>query len=248
MKTSRNLVILLLLLTYTAVGQIHLTPFVGINSTRLTTGYFGYENGGNFPLAGVELEGRLKPRKISPLHVSFVTGATYLANGYFENRLFSFLSYYGATTTDLSTRYVQIPFMIKLNWQPFPLVEDFQLFVAGGVSNNILLSANLTEKITKVFQATDIYAPPQTTYYYDSQDITDLGVKNSLFTRFDLGIRYKRMQIAFRISISQSDMYYRGLEKVWTIPPAESGYISGHTNAGSTKEKYSELVVGYRVF
>ncbi len=240
---------MLLVATHVASGQIHLTPFAGINSTRMTKGLFGYDKGGNYFFGGVELEGRLKPKKISPFHISIATGVTYLSNGYFENSLFSLSSiFYTASKTDLATQYLQVPIMIKLNWQPFPLVEDFRFFIGAGVSNNTLMKATLSESVTKVFIATDIYSPPQTTHYQDSQDITQLGVKNSLFTRFDVGLRYKKVQIAFRLSMSTSDMYFNGLEKIWAIPAAESGYISGHTAAGSTKLKYSELVIGYRIF
>jgi predicted DNA binding CopG/RHH family protein len=246
---KKSVAILLLILTYSVSGQIHLTPFVGLNSTRMTTGLFGYENGGNYIFGGIELEGRLKPKKISPFHLSVVTGVSYLNNGFFENSLFSFSSLvYTASRTDLTTQYVQIPLMVKLNWQPFPLVEDFYVFMGGGVSNNMLLKAHLAENYTTSILTFDIYSLPQTTHYEDSQDITQYGVKNSLFTRMDFGLRYKKIQIAFRLSLSTADMYYKGLENTWGVPATKSGYISGHTSAGSTKEKYSELVIGYRLF
>ncbi len=240
---------MLLIVAHAATGQVHLTPFIGINSTSMTKGIFGYEKGGNYIFGGIELEGRLKPKKISPLHVSLVTGVSYLSNGYYENSLFALSSiYYSASKTDLATRYVQVPIMIKLNWQPFPLVEDFNFFLGAGVSNNILTQARLTENVSKVLFTTDIFSPPQTSHYEDSKDITQFGIKNSLFMRFDAGLRYKRLHIAYRLSMSTGDMYFAGLEKTWAIPASESGYISGHTSAGSTNLKYSELVIGCRIF
>lgn len=248
MKGKKNMVVVFLFLAFTATGQIYITPFAGISSTRLKLG-FDYKNGGNYPVAGLEIEGRLKPHKISSFHFAFVTGASYLANGYYENDLFSIgTSFYESRNTNLTTTYLQIPLMLKLYWQPFPLMEDFQFYFGAGVSNNFLLKSHLTEKSTNVFFSTDIFAPPQTTEYQDSRDITNLGVKSSLFSRIDFGVRFKRVQVALRISVSFQDMYYQGLENVWAIPAKESAYISGHTSAGTTKEKYSELVVGYRIF
>jgi hypothetical protein len=240
---------LFLLGSTSADAQLHVNAFAGVNSTRLSKGYFGFEKGGNFLFGGVELEGVLKPKRHSPFKFSFLTGATYLNNGYFENSLFSFANiFYTASMTDLSTTYVQIPLMAKLNWQPFPLLDDFQLFIGAGITNNLLLKAQLRESVTKVFIATDIYSPPQTTHYQDNRDITSLGVQNALFYRIDMGMRYRRLLVSYRLSQSFGDMYYQGLESVWAVPATESGYISGHKNAGSTREKYSELVVGMRLF
>ena len=233
-----------------AQAQLHVNAFVGVNSTRLSKGLFGFEKGGNYLFGGIELEGMLKPKKAhSALRVSILTGATYLSNGYFENSLFSFSSiFYSASMTDLATTYVQIPLVARLNWQPFPLLDDFHFFVGAGVSDNILLKASLKESVTKVFIATDIYAPPQTTHYEDNQVITSLGAQNALSYRIDVGMRYRRLQISYRLSQSLGDMYFKGLENVWAIPAKESGYISGHQSAGSTKLKYSELVIGFRLF
>ena len=248
MKQKKYIMIVLLFVAFTTIGQIHVIPFAGVNSTRLQLDSYGYRNGGNFLIAGIEIEGRLKPRKISPVHFSLVSGASYLANGFFENSQFSIVGTYSAHTIDLTTSYVQLPFVVRLNWQPFPLVEDFHFFMGAGLSYNLLLKAHLAEKTTKVSFNSDIYSLSQTTQYQDSQDITKLGVKNSVFSRIELGTRFKRIQVAFRISVSLKDMYYKGLENVWKIPAKESGYISGHTYAGTTHEKYSELVIGYRIF
>ncbi len=241
---------LFLLSCVSADAQLRVNAFAGVNSTRLSKGLFGFEKGGNYLFGGFEVEGMLRPKKKhSALRVSILTGATYLSNGYFENSLFSFSSiFYTASMTDLSTTYVQVPLMARLNWQPFPLLDDFQFFMGAGVSDNILLKASLRESVTKVFIATDVYAPPQTTHYEDNQEITKLGVQNALFYRIDVGMRYRRLLIMYRLSQSPGDMYFKGLESVWAIPAKESGYISGHQSAGSTKLKYSELVIGLRLF
>lgn len=234
---------------FDVTAQIHLTPYVGVNSTKLDVGY-EYQNGGNYPFGGIDIEGRLKPRKISAVHLSLVTGASYLSNGFYQNSLFALtgLSYYSAKLTDLSTQYFQVPLVVRLNWQPFPLVEQFHIFFGAGVVSNTLLKANLTEKSTLVIYSNDPFAPPQTTQSQDSQDITALGVKQSFFSRFELGFRFKRVQASYRLSTSFGDMYFQGLENVWKVPAKDSGYISGHNAAGTTTTKHSELVLGFRIF
>lgn len=241
---------LFILIYASADAQLYVNAFAGVNSTRLSKGLFGFEKGGNYLFGGFELEQMLKQKKAhSTLRVSILSGATYLSNGYFENSLFSFSSiFYTASMTDLTTTYVEVPLVVRLNWQPFPLLDDFHFFAGAGVSDNILLQAKLKESVTKVFIATDIYAPPQTTHYEDNQEITKLGVQHALFYRIDVGMRYRRLLIVYRLSQSTGDMYFRGLESVWAIPAKESGYISGHQSAGSTKLKYSELVIGFRLF
>jgi hypothetical protein len=249
MKKRNFIFTVLFFVTTSAWAQIHLMPFVGINSTKLLLGD-EYQNGGNYIFGGVEVQGRLKAKKISAWHVSVVTGASYLSNGYYNNNLFSFpgVSFYSAKLTDLSTQYVQVPLTIRLNWQPFPLVEEFQVFFGAGVVDNFLLKAHLTEKTTSVTFSTDIFAPPLTAHYEDSRDVTDLAAKQSLFSRFEFGFRFKHVQVSYRLSRSLNDMYLTGLENVWKIPASSSAYISGHDTAGSTKAKYSELTIGYRIF
>src|SRR6185436_8366809 len=152
----------------------------------------------------------LKPRKIKATHVSLVTGVTSLANGFHQNSQFSFpgISFFSAHTTDLSTQYIQTPLMVKLNWQIFPLVEDFVVFVGAGASASFLLKATLAEKYTGISFPRDAFTPPTTVHYEDSRDVTDLGVSPALFGRLDVGLRFRKLQVSWRLSISQQDMYF----------------------------------------
>lgn len=249
---KRTAVILIIMISFTDVvmGQLQLTPFAGVNSTSIYQ-----ESGGNYPIVGIELEGRLKPRKISKLHLSMVTGASYLSNGYYVNSLFSvdvgIYKSYTAKTTDLSTQYLQVPVALKLNYRPFPLVEDFTIFFGFGVTMNFLQHATLSEKTVQVSYYTLVnppVIPPPANTYQDSRDITDLGRKQSLFTRWEVGMKFRRIHLAWRLSASLDDMYFTGLENIWNVPAKSSGYISPHASGSSTTINYSELVVGYRIF
>jgi len=247
----KNIVIIFfILLAETSFGQFSVAPIVGINSTKLKMNDFGYTNGGNFLTYGLELEYGLKPKNHRRTHLSFLIGAYYLSTGFYDVYEFSFpgLNYYTSQTTDLSNSYLQIPLMVKLNWQPMPLIEDWNLFFGIGVSQNILLNATLSEQSTKVTQSNDIFAPPITDQFSDSQDVTNLGVQSSQFARIEIGMHYKRMIISYRFSLSLQDMYYNGLENIWNIPAKESNYISAHESQGMIRVKYSEFALGFRLF
>ncbi len=248
MKKSIHIAFVILFLAFSASGQIHITPFIGLNRTQLVN----QVGRTNFLFGGIEVEGRLKPYDIKPVHISLVTGATYLSNGYYANNMYPFPPYYYTSEmTDLSTRYLQIPLVARINWQPFPLMEDFHLFFGVGLSYNFLLKATLSEKSTEINYQYDMSLlafPHQTILYEDSQDITNLGVQQSLFYRVEFGVYVRRVQVAFLIRAATQDMYYKGLENTWKVPASSSGYITMHDYRGALLETYLEMTFGYRLF
>lgn len=228
-------------------AQVTIIPYAGMNSTRIYDGIV-YQNGGAFLVAGAELELARKPKESRRFYLSLATGAGYLKNGFYYSTNFSFaaLNFYTRRITDLKTEYLQIPVTIRFNWQPFPLVEDWKIFLGVGICNNTLIKAALKEQYTKVELNDDILAPPRATSYEDSRNITGYGEKNSLFRRIELGMKYKRFQVAYRLSRSITDLYRTGLEDDWKVPDEESWYISAYQDAGKIVEKHAELVVGFR--
>ncbi len=246
---KKVLIFYFILAAQSTFGQFSITPTIGINSTKLKLGQY-YTNGGNYLTHGLEAEYSFKPKSHRRVYGSLMTGASILSNGFYDIYNFSFtgLNWYESKTTDLTTTYFQIPLVLKLNWQPMPLIEDWKLFLGLGISSNILLKSHLAEKSTKITESNDLFAPPKTTQYSDSQDVTDLGVKNAQFARLEIGMRYKRVMFSYRLSTSMQDMYYVGLEKIWKVPATESRYISAHDTEGKIKEKYSEFVLGFRFF
>ncbi len=242
----KKLLVMMMFFSVPAVAQISVTPFAGINSTRVK--YFYWEKGGNYAVYGLEIEARLRPRKNSPFHVSLVTGASYLSNGYFRDTGLTFSTFvYSSQTSELKTGYFQVPLVLKLNWQPFPLVEDWKLFFGAGISNDFLLSSHLEEKAVDVNSSSDLFAPDVTTEYQDSKDTAGFGRKHSLFSRFELGTKYKRIHFAYRFSFSLQDMHYVGLEDDWDVPSGSSNYLIPYELNGKRNERYSEFVLGFRV-
>jgi len=231
------------------IAQVNIIPFAGVNSTRMYQSY-GYEKGGTYGIAGLEIELRKKPKTQNSFYATLVTGLSYLNNGYYKSENFSYnaISLYTASITDRQMEYIQVPIILKLNWQPFPLVEDWKMFLGIGVSNSILLRAHLAESYTRVILNNDISAPPVTEHYEDKLNVTRLGVNHSLFTRIDVGMIYKRIQLSFRFSKAITNLYYTGLEKSWKVPADNSQYLKANTDNGGTFEKYTEIVVGYRLF
>lgn len=230
-------------------AQVNIVPYAGVNSTKMYQSY-GFEKGGSYGLVGLELELRKRPQQPRNVYVTFVTGISYLKNGFYKSDNFSYtaLSYYTASITDRRMEYIQIPVVLRVNWQPFPLVEDFKAFFGAGVNNNLLQKATLRESYTSVFISSDVLAPPEAEHYEDSRDVSDLGRKHSLYMRFELGMVYKRIQVSFRVSKGISDLYYTGLENDWAVPAEFSEYLQAYAEEGNIREKYTEIVVGYRLF
>jgi hypothetical protein len=229
-------------------AQYAITPFAGINSTRMSDAYgYGYNKGGNFGIVGFEAECWKRPTTHRALHLSLLTGVSYLKNGFYSSDNLSFSSIlYIHQITDLRTTYWQVPVVLRLNWQPFPLIEDWMLFVGAGISNNLLTKATLAEQYTQVALSDDILAPPVTVHYEDSRDVTKFAAHYYLFGRIETGVKFRRLQLTYRVSFSMQDMYYKGVETVWSIPAKDSQYINTHQLSGKSKEKYSELTLGYR--
>lgn len=240
--------ILCVFLSASSLAQINIVPIAGINSTRVKL-FSDYRNGGNFGLAGFEIELRKKPANHKPVYFTCITGLTYLNNGYYFSYTFSYnaLSFYTQNILDLQTEYWQVPVLLRFNWQPFPLVEDWRVFIGAGISNNFLINAHLKEEYTKVIFSKDVFAPPDATHYEDSKDVTDLAQKYSLFQRFEIGMRYKRIQLVYRLSISITDLYFKGLENQWNVPLEGSEYLMALQRNGKITEKHSELIIGYRI-
>jgi hypothetical protein len=243
-----------LLMALAACGQkrLSITPFIGINSTKMNMNkelYGKYDRGGNFFLAGLETQVLLTD-KHKRFGVSALTGATYLSNGYRSSGGIKFSNlFYSYRSIDLKQKYVQLPIVLKLSWQPLPLIEDFNLFVGAGVNFNLLQEATLTEEAIEYFDDYDVMDPPPVTNKYsDKADITAMGRSVSLFRRWEVGINYKRVQVSWRITTAMQDMYYTGLENTWNVPQSNSIYLSARDMNGKIREKYVEITVGYRVF
>lgn len=234
-------------LSHLVEAQVNLTPFFGINTTKIYDGIV-YENGGAFVVTGLELEVAKKPRQHRHIYFSVATGASYLPNGFYYSGNFAYtaLNFYTQRIIDLKMQYAQIPIMLRVNWQPFPLMEDWKVFIGLGIVNNLLLKSTLEEKYTEVFLNDDVLAPPEVTSYEDSRDVTGYGKKGSLFRRIELGMKYRRLQLSYRMSRSLTDLYRTGLEEDWNVPDDKSWYIEAHQDSGKTIEQYSELIVGFR--
>ena len=231
------------------MGQISLTPFVGINATKMSETY-GMEKGGTYVLTGIEIEAKKRNINHKLFYISCVTGIGYLKNGYYNvtNFALPFADYYTQQITDLRMKYLQVPVELRLNLQPFPLIEDWSLFLGIGVSNSFLIETHLREESTTVNYTSGAPPPPPTTVHHeDSQDITALGKKHYLFTRFQIGFILKKIQFSYRQSYSMQDMYYHGIENSWNVPGDRSQYIYTHNYTGKTKENYSEIALGFRI-
>lgn len=239
----------MMLFPFALNAQVYFTPYVGLSSTRLTESYSGYAKGGNFPVIGVEVEVKRKSRSYSPFNISLASGISYLNNGFHRTSSFPLgTTGYSYESTNIETKYWQLPLTIRLNWRPFPLVEDWRVFFGAGICYNYLTYAQINEDASGVnFIVPSALWPPPTSYSYNSSfNATDAALKNSLFKRFELGMKFKHIQVTWRLSLSTQDMYFKGYEKTWQGPAYESFYINSHNSRGITRQKYSEIIFGWR--
>lgn len=248
------IILMCLLIALNIHGQkrLSITPFVGINSTKMNmtdATYQKYERGGDFFLAGFETQ-VLLTNKHKRFGFFALTGASYLANGYRSSGGIKFSNlFYSYRSIDLKQKFVQIPVVLKLSWQPLPLIDDFTVFTGAGVNFNLLQEATLTEDAIEYFDNSDVMNPPPVTNNYsDKADITDMGRPVSLFRRWEVGINYKRVQISWRMTTSMQDIYYVGLENNWDVPQSNSIYLSARDLNGKIREKYVEIALGFRIF
>ncbi|MFC2124874.1 outer membrane beta-barrel protein [Bacteroidota bacterium] len=239
------LCLIVILSVQTATAQWAVTPYVGINSTQVK--YDAYLKGGNYGLTGIDVEKIFQLREYSLINLSMVTGVCYLANGFNHDFGITVSTlYYNSGNSRLSTNYLQIPVALRLNWQPFALVEGWRIFGGGGITYNYLLKSELSENETVVSQSIGApQPPPLTVNYKDSGEITEYGPKNSIFLRLEIGMKFKHLQFAYRYSLSLTDMHHAGFESDWDVPLDRSDYISPFDLNGKRIEKYHEFVIGW---
>jgi hypothetical protein len=245
----------LLALNAEAQRTFNITPFIGLNTTRMNLYDYTYSisqftSGGNYALVGVEVEAQLHQNKRGRLRLTSVTGCSYLANGYKDEGSFALGSIsYTYHETDLDMKYLQAPLLLRVKWQPFPLIENFHLFAGAGVSASFLQKATISEKGIYYFISSDVMNPPPATEFYeDHADVTHLGRQLSWFRRSEIGIVVNRVQLSFRMSRALQDMYFTGLENDWAVPANRSRYLDGRTINGKIYEQYREITVGFRLF
>lgn len=253
------------------------TALTGINTTKMNVSDPAFDGskftkGGYYFLAGLEAELRLTDASIKRFHVSALSGISYLKNGFSKTYTLSLTNTntvdgYYYENINISMRYVQVPLVFRFKWRPFPLLEDFHLFAGMGVSGNILLESRLSEKgVVSGYPQTDVgfvimafdlesrffppyyYQPSSTESYSDEDDITDKRKKFTMFSRLEFGMTFERVTLSVRFSKALQDMYATGMENTWAVPAKNSLYRKSHQSNGKTLEKYSEVVIGVRIF
>src|SRR5258708_6447502 len=182
----RKCFFILMIAPWPLMAQLKIAAIAGLNSTKLSESYSGYAKGGNYGIFGVEIEKNFNLREYSPISISLLSGVSYLRNGFNQENSFSVFNAYFYKKTNIETTYWQVPLMIRINWRPFALVEDWRMFFGAGISYNTLTHASIAEQATNVAIAV-LYYPPPSSSYQDSRDVTNIGVAHPLFERFELG-------------------------------------------------------------
>ena len=245
----RRFVFILLILAAPCYAQLSITPVAGISIKGMTQS-IGIQNGGSAFFGGAEIEYGWK-RFDSRVHMTVMSGVSYLDIDFSNTNNLSVADFfYWHYTTSTNTEYLRIPLMLKLNWQPSPLLEQWIVFFGFGATANVLMKSTIAEETTIVaYNDGSTFRPPPTIEQYeDSRDVTSLSESMYLFSRVELGMRLKKIHFSFRISKSYKDMYLKGLENTWAVPQDESLYMRSYRQNGKIKERYVELTFGYVIW
>jgi hypothetical protein len=237
--------ILSIVIIQVSFAQVSITPYGGISIKRMKE-VNDLSNGGSSLFGGIEIEAGMN-RLESTVGVTLCTGISYLDIDYNHTsnlRVGDF--YYWHESMSMNSRYFQVPLMLRINWRPSPLLEEWIVFFGAGVNANFLTSAHIAEEATVVTYQTGFPEPPPTIERYeDDRDISDVSKSMYLFRRIDIGMKMKRFYMAVRISKSLQDMFVQDLEGDWAVPVDQSIYLDGNREYGKISERYTELVFGY---
>jgi hypothetical protein len=234
---------------FRGTSQVTYVPYFGVNSTKVNDTEFEYTTGGNFAVFGAEVEAGRKKDATKRLQASLVTGVSFLRNGHSQSSNLAITSiFYSSKYSELKTSYWRVPITLRLNWTPSPLVEDWKLFFDAGITVLRLNHASLSEKVTISNLGSGAPPPPpQTTSWDDNRDITHFGKTYSVYSTFELGMKFRRVQLIYRLGKSLKDTYFKGIEGHWNVPADKSPYLYQHANYGVRKEKLIEIILGYRI-
>lgn len=231
-----------------AWGQFRAGVVVGLNSTTL-----GEFNEPEFDtrfrpkqqfMAGVDLEWVFR-QKLKHIYLSVGSGVYYLKNGYedgtYYTALFSNEQY--PVISNYETKYLQVPFSVRLNFQPQPLEEDFSFFIGAGISNHFLVDASLYE----ITVGEETFGGG-VSVFEDSRNIKDYGSKSYLFSNIEFGMVLNRTKVTFRYKKSLQDMYFAGLDGNWNVPDEFSIYKGVYNRSGKLTERHLEISLSYFIF
>ena len=262
-------------------AQINIVPYAGFHSTKLQIfqSLNNYVNGGTSVIAGVELEWKRRATLRQRLTLGAVTGIGYVDNGfrYFENNSYTdqFGDSFDYTALDIQSESLQVPASVRFYWRPFPLIEDYNIFFGVGAINNLRWRAAISEEHTMIKNTSSVDLPASNVqpeadqvihFGYDWIDASNLGGKYSLYGRLEVGMAFRRIQVAFRLSRSLTDVYFKGLEnqpeyrralaEYWSgqdgpqryyLYPSRYVLVDSNFQPAVKKELWSEFAIGFRL-
>lgn len=236
---KRNIIatfILSVVVNMVAQAQFNVSLTSGINNTAYGVGenlLTRFPNQASIPI-GLDMQLSIHKHAKSS-YVALRTGASYLHSGYDYFRNDPTLSF--STSSELSKKYLRIPFTIRVYFQPMPLVERFTLFIGGGVSIHKPLSIELSETYTTGAKTVK-----------DTREVSSLASATYVFGLVEAGVSYRRLQVSFRFGQSTTNMYIAGIDRTWKVPSSQSYYLTQHREAGEGYEKHRELVLSIQIF
>ena len=190
--------------------------------------------GGNNLVYGIEIDQILL--KNEKRQLSFATGVTHFKN---EFQYDGFLQVSEEST--VSQTCLQTPFVIRYSFNPFPLINRFQIYIGSGIESNYILNHKIREWALDQFQVNNFI-------YSFEQDIKGSTPKFRNFYRIEFGARYKNFLFQFSYSKSLKNYYIGNFEEL--VPEWESIfslYPRLHRSQGY-KERFITVSLGYLLF
>lgn len=163
--------------------------------------------------------------------------------------------------TPKSKTYYQIPLKLRLNYQPYVLMDDMLIFMGGGVTFGFLSKASLT---SSVYGNTVNNGNIENEFSFTlTEDITNLSSSTKTFLCIEAGFSIQRLTILLRHQFSNSNSIPHNINSQRGESIVLRGYESGlvpnsadfqgsplvlvNEENGLIKEFYSQLVIQLRL-
>lgn len=145
-----------------------------------------------------------------------------------------------------NNKYLHIPLIYKINFQPLILDENFHMSFGIGVVNSFLVSSTLEERAT-------IYTRDSEGEILDQQFVSDQANVKPYAKKYipmlglEMSGSFKRLYIAIRAWLNFSDQYMSGLENNWQVPIEQSVYLGSYQRWDKITYTGGGFVLGWKI-
>ena len=233
-------------------GQIIVRPSMSLSSIGIKMDIMSYNNVNWRPSPGLELEKtvyRFANRK-DTLGTKPAPSLSLQVSSFYNNNFSDLSGYNGNGTALLSseirTRYINIPLLIKYHLPASVLDNRITLNYALGVTTGILLDMEMKE--TSLKNAFDVDGNFIGTVFTESSaNVKTYARQQVFYITFGMYFSHRKLSGGFLVGFSPSDQYLEGLENNWGLPVNESMYLGSYQAFQKVRYEYANFIVSYRI-